>query len=166
MFSVGDHVIHPGQGLCTVIGFQDEPTPALVLQAGSGHGITRLLYPVAAAEKNLRPPVSRETALDVIGHFASMTCDDYTDRNSGLEEAHFKAMVKRGVPDSVRVTKTMHERISQAEQEHRKPSTYYARVLKEARRRSLEELACALGVDEDEVVRLFEEQGAPIPSAD
>ncbi|WP_334099077.1 CarD family transcriptional regulator, partial [Parolsenella catena] len=63
MFSVGERVVHPGQGLCTVVGFQDSPAPMLILETGSGRGATRLMYPAAQAEKNLHPPVGREEAL-------------------------------------------------------------------------------------------------------
>ena len=40
MFSIGEHLIHPGQGVCTVTGFKDTPTPMLILEAGSGHDLT------------------------------------------------------------------------------------------------------------------------------
>ena len=65
-------------------------------------------------------------------------------------------MLKHGAPDTVRVAKTMRARIAEAEARDKKPSSYYARVLKEARRRSLAELACALETSEDEVERMFE----------
>ena len=37
MFKIGEHVIHPGQGVCTVTGFKDSPTPMIELEAHSGH---------------------------------------------------------------------------------------------------------------------------------
>lgn len=157
MFTVGERVIHPGQGLCTVVGVEDTPAPMLVLEAGTGRTSTRLLYPVAQAERNLHLPVSRDEALNVIENYDNLTCDPHTDRNSGLEEAYFKTMVKRGVPDSVRVVKTMRTRIAIAEKQAHKPSAYLTRVLKEAQRRSLEELACALDTTPDEVTVMFRE---------
>ena len=93
MFTVGERVIHPGQGLCTVVGIEDAPPPMLVLEAGVGRTSTRLLYPLAQAELHLHPPVSRDEALDVIEHYASLKSDPHTDRNSGLEEAYFKALL-------------------------------------------------------------------------
>ena len=36
MFKIGEHVIHPGQGVCTVTGFKDSPTPMIELEAHSG----------------------------------------------------------------------------------------------------------------------------------
>ena len=121
MFAIGERVMHPGQGLCTVVGFEDSPFPVLVLEAGDGRSTTKLLYPQAQADK-LHPPVSREDALAVIEGYDDLTCDDFTDRNSGLEEKHFKALLKNGVPDSVRVVKTMRQRIAAAEAEGKKPS--------------------------------------------
>ena len=49
----------------------------------------------------------------------------------------------------MRVAKTMRRRIHDAEARAKKPSSYYARVLKEARRRTIEELAVALDVTEE-----------------
>mgnify|MGYP000169928189 FL=1 len=57
----------------------------------------------------------------------------------------------------MRVAKTMRARISEAEAHGKKPSSYYTRVLKEARRRSVEEFAVALHVDEDAVEERFEQ---------
>ncbi len=38
MFSIGQHVIHPGQGVCTVVGFRDDtPQPMLLLETKQGH---------------------------------------------------------------------------------------------------------------------------------
>ena len=48
MFSIGQHVIHPGQGVCTVVGFRDDtPQPMLLLETKQGHAQTILMYPVA-----------------------------------------------------------------------------------------------------------------------
>ena len=111
MFSIGQHVIHPGQGVCTVVGFRDDtPQPMLLLETKQGHAQTILMYPVAQA---------------------------------------FKQQLKLGAPETVRVAKTMMYRIRQAEEADKKPSSYYMRVLKEAKRRSIEEFAVALGVTEE-----------------
>lgn len=157
MFSIGEHVIHPGQGVCTVTGFKDSPAPMLVLEAGTGHKKTQLLYPVAQSDR-LHRAISREDALTLIEHYEDLECDSFTERNANLEEAYFKQMLKHGAPDTVRVAKTMHARIRDAERRSKKPSSYYARVLKEARRRSLEELACALDCTEEHVAEMIEAQ--------
>lgn len=157
MFAIGDRVIHPGQGLCTVVGFKDQPMPVIVLEAGSGRQVTRVMCPVDSAEKSLHPPVDKTQALAVIQNYASIECDPHTEHNSGQEEAYFKGLLKRGVPYSVMVAKTMRARIASAEAHGRKPSAYFARVLKEAERRSLEELACALDSTPDAVASMFEQ---------
>ena len=133
MFSIGQHVIHPGQGVCTVVGFRDDtPQPMLLLETKQGHAQTILMYPVAQADR-LHAAISQQDA----------------ERNSSLEETHFKQQLKLGAPETVRVAKTMMHRIRQAEEADKKPSSYYMRVLKEAKRRSIEEFAVALGVTEE-----------------
>lgn len=170
MFSVGDRVIHPGQGLCTVVEIRNAPSAAggsagsssapapcgtLVLQATCGRSLTKLMCPIDRAEEMLHPPVTHDEALAAIAAYPTMETDGFTDHNSGIEERHFKALVKRGVPESLRAVKTVCERIAQAESAGKKPSTYLARVLREARGRSLEELSAALGVTEEDVPSMF-----------
>ena len=141
MFEIGQHVIHPGQGVCTVTGFtEDVAHPMILLRAKSGHAETHLMYPLV---------------------------DSFTERNSALEETHFKQQLKLGAPETVRVAKTMRHRIAEAEAHGKKPSSYYSRMLKEARRRTLEELSVALGADEDAVEERFKEaiiQAGDIPA--
>ena len=158
MYGIGEHVIHPGQGVCTVVGFkEDGPQPMMILEAKKGHARTRMLYPLSQ-EDRLHPCISADEAKSLIDGYDELECDDFTERNSSLEEAYFKQQLKLGAPETVRVAKTMHHRIRDAEARDKKPSSYYARVLKEARRRSLEELAIALGIEEDEVnARLWAE---------
>lgn len=161
MFSIGERVMHPGQGLCTVVGFEDSPSPMLILETGSGRGAARLMYPAAQAEK-LHPPVNRDEALAAIEGYEKLECDNFSDRNSGLEEKHFKQRLKLGIPESLRVTKTMLARIAAAEAVNKKPSSYLARVLRDARERSLEELACALETTPEEVEGMFAERGCAL----
>ena len=151
MFSIGEHVIHPGQGVCTVTGFdEDAPTPMIILECKQGHAKTRMMYPLAQSDR-LHLAISREEAENLIEHYGDLECDPFTERNSSLEETHFKQLLKEGAPETVRVAKTMRYRIRDAERRAKKPSTYYARVLKEAHRRSVEELAMAIGVSEEDI---------------
>lgn len=158
MFSIGEHIIHPGQGVCKVIGFEgspDSPDSMIVLQARQGHTLTRLLYPMAQCDR-LHPCVSREEAERLIDGYGSMACDPFTERNSSLEETHFKQELKQGAPSTVRVAKTMRRRIHDAESHGKRPSSYCLRILKEADRRVLEELAVALECSEDDVQARFQ----------
>lgn len=167
MYRIGEHVIHPGQGVCTVVGFKEVPAPMLVLEAKRGHAKTLMQYPVSQASK-LHPCISAEAAERLIVEFSSLECDPFTERNSTLEETYFKQRIKQGAPETVRVAKTMLVRIRDAKRRNKKPSSYYARVLKEARRRALEELACALEVSEEDLDARFcaiEEQDGLAPSA-
>ena len=155
MFEIGQHVIHPGQGVCTVTGFTDDEThPMILLRAKSGHAETHLMYPLAQ-EGRLHAIISREDAEDLLDSYADLSVDSFTERNSSLEETHFKQQLKLGAPETVRVAKTMRRRIVEAEAHGKKPSSYYSRVLKEARRRTIEEFAVALEVNEDAVEARF-----------
>lgn len=155
MFEIGGHVIHPGQGVCTVTGFDnDGAAPMIILECKQGHAKTRMRYPVSQSNR-LHAAVTREQAQDVIDHYDAIECDPFTERNSSLEESHFKQLIKQGVPETVRVAKTMRHRIREAERHDKKPSSYYTRVLKEAHRRSVEELAVALECSEEQVEELI-----------
>lgn len=148
MFEIGQHVIHPGQGVCTVVGFTDDtPTPMIILHAKSGHAATQLMYPQTQQDR-LHSAISREAAEDMLAHYHDLSVDTFTERNSSLEETHFKQQIKLGAPETVRVFKTMRQRIAHAEKIGKKPSSYYSRILKESRRRAVEELAVALDLAE------------------
>lgn len=150
MFKIGDHVVHPGQGVCTVMGFKnDTPQPMILLEAKSGHSKTVMMYPVSQADR-LHATITRDDAENILDNYADIKCDDFTERNSSLEESHFKQELKKGAPTTVIVAKTMIDRIHRAEAADKKPSSYYMRVLKEARRRSIEEIAVALGISEED----------------
>ena len=153
MYAIGEHVIHPGQGICTVIDIHpDTPTPMLVLSAHTGHNETRIQFPLALQDK-LHPAISPAQAHKLIERYELMETDPFCARNSALEEAHFREQMRLGAPESVRVAKTMRERIAASRRAGKKPSAYYTRVLKEARRRALSELACVLGTSEEELDR-------------
>lgn len=120
MFSIGQHVIHPGQGVCTVVGFRDDtPQPMLLLETKQGHAQTILMYPVAQADR-LHAAISQQDAEHLLSHYDELECDTFTERNSSLEETHFKQQLKLGAPETVRVAKTMMHRIRQAEEADKK----------------------------------------------
>ena len=157
MFKIGEHVVHPGQGVCTVMGFRDDtPQPMILLEAKSGHAKTIMMYPMAQSDR-LHPTISREDAEHLLENYSDIKCDDYTERNSSLEESYFKKELKKGAPTTVKIAKTMIERIHAAEAAAKKPSSYYSRVLKEAERRSVEEFAVALGCSEEDAQARFAE---------
>ena len=107
MFQIGQHVIHPGQGVCTVTGFtEDKAHPMILLCAKSGHAETHLMYPLAQQDR-LHAIISREDAESLLGNYADLPVDTFTERNSALEETHFKQQLKLGAPETVRVAKTM-----------------------------------------------------------
>lgn len=127
MFAIGEHVIHPGQGVCTVMGFEETPAPMIVLEAKSGHAKTRMMYPMAQQDR-LHACISREVAQDLIENYDAIECDPFTERNSSLEESYFKKQLKQGAPETVRVAKTMRHRIHVAQSHDKKPSSYIIRA--------------------------------------
>lgn len=157
MFAIGEHVIHPGQGVCTVMGFRDDtPAPMIDLYAKSGHSETRILYPLAQQDR-LHAAISPEAAEDLLARYDQLETDPFTERNSNLEETYFKKRIHLGAPETMRVAKTMLERIHDAQRRGKKPSSYYNRVLKEARRRSIEELAVVLDRSEQDIERCIDD---------
>ena len=158
MYTVGEYVVHPGQGVCKVERIDDTPQEIYVLQPVAGRNRMLISFPVAS-EGRLRPILSHDEALDLINGYSEMDTDSYTDRSNALEEEHFKNQIKRGTcDDSVRIVKTFTERIDRVRANNKKPPVVYERILKEARQRSLTELAVALDVTTDDVVDLFEKQ--------
>lgn len=155
MFEIGQHVIHPGQGVCTVVGFtNDDPTPMIILHAKSGHAATQLMFP-QSQEGRLHCAISREDAEEILDRYGELAVDTFTERNSSLEETYFKQQLKLGAPETVRIFKTMRHRIAHAEKIGKKPSSYYTRILKEARRRAVEELAVALDLATEDADERF-----------
>ena len=107
MFEIGQHVIHPGQGVCTVTGFtEDVAHPMILLRAKSGHAETHHVSPPCPAEP---PPCNHPARGRRRPHrlLRRPTVDSFTERNSALEETHFKQQLKLGAPETVRVAKTM-----------------------------------------------------------
>lgn len=158
MYQVGEYIVHPGQGVCKVDEIVSEPEVTyLLLPVGVRHPI-RISFP-AASEHRLRPVLSKDEAQALIDDYLHMEVDTFTERSPALEEAHFKNQIRRGTcRDSVRVVKTFRCRISEVRSRNKKPPVMYERILKQARERSLAELAVALGIGVDEVSALFEQQ--------
>lgn len=149
MFSIGQHVIHPGQGVCTVVGFRDDtPQPMLLLETKQGHAQTILMYPVAQADR-LHAAISQQDAEHLLSHYVSWSATPLPSAIARSRRRTLSSSSSWARPETVRVAKTMMHRIRQAEEADKKPSSYYMRVLKEAKRRSIEEFAVALGVTEE-----------------
>lgn len=157
MYEVGAYIVHPGQGVCRVEGVSEGPNATYkLLPLGQRHPV-HISYPVAS-EGRLRRVVSESEARQVINDYAVMDVDTFTERNNYLEEEHFKQEIRNGTcRDSVRIVKTFRARIADAEARNKKPPVSYERILKQARERSLGELACALGCTPEDVVALFED---------
>lgn len=158
MYSVGEYIVHPGQGVCRVEGYVETPQAAYeLLPIGMRHP-THIRFPVSNAHK-LRPVLSYDEAVELIDEYPTMQVDNYTDRSNALEEAHFKQEIRKGTcRDSMRIVKTFRLRIAETRARNKKPPVAYERILKQASQRSLEELAVALEMSVDDVRTMFEQR--------
>ena len=156
MYSVGEYIVHPGQGVCRVEGLVQEPREVYqLLPIGQRHPM-RITYPVAL-EENLRPVLSHDEAVAIIEQYPTMSVDTFVAKSNALEEEHFKQEIRHGsCEDSVRIVKTFRRRIAETRARNKKPPVVYARILKQASQRSLEELSVALEMTTDDVRMLFE----------
>lgn len=158
MYSVGEYIVHPGQGVCRVEGYIEEPQAAYqLLPIGMRHP-ARIRFPVSNAHK-LRPVLSHDEAVELIDEYPTMQVDNYTGRSNALEEEHFKQEIRQGTcRDSMRIVKTFRRRIAETKARNKKPPVAYERILKQASQRSLEELSIALEMSVDDVRALFEQR--------
>ena len=155
MYSVGDYLVHPGQGVCQV---QDVTSGSQavyqLLPIGKRHPV-HISFPVAN-EARLRPVLSRAEAEQIINDYPTIEVECFQARNNSLEEEHYRTEMRQGsCRDSVRIVKTFRARIDELSARNKKPPVAYERILKEARERSCVELSVALGCTPEDVAMLF-----------
>ncbi len=156
MYSVGEYVVHPGQGVCKVEDIVQSPQEVYQLLPIGQRNPMRISLPVTMEDK-LRPVLSHDEALEIIEQYPTMSVDGFVGRSNALEEEHFKEEIRYGTcRDSVRIVKTFRQRIAQTRARNKKPPVVYERILKQASQRSLDELAVALEMSTDDVRMLFE----------
>lgn len=151
VYSVGDYIVHPGQGVCLVGEISSEPSECyLLLPIGQRHPM-RISFPIAS-EDRLRPVLSDAEAQAVIEAFPTLELDPFTAKSNALEEEHFRNEIRQGTClDAVRIVKTFRARIAQVRANNKKPPVAYERILKHATERSLTELSVALDITVDDV---------------
>ena len=158
MYNIGQYIVHPGQGVCRVEGVVEEPTAVYKLMPVGQRNPMRIIFPVAS-EGKLRPVLSHDEAMELIDQYATLQVDGFVGRSNALEEEHFKQEIRTGTcRDSVRIVKTFRLRIAETRARNKKPPVVYERILKQASKRSLEELSVALGMSTDDVRMLFEQR--------
>lgn len=162
MYEVGEYIVHPGQGVCKVENIVQEPHAVYqLLPIGQRHPM-KISFPVAS-EAKLRPVLTRQEAQDIIDEYPTMAIEEFNGRSNALEEEHFRNEIRHGsCEDSVRIVKTFRRRIAQTRARNKKPPVAYERILKQASKRSLEELAVALDSTPDDVEALFEDRMASV----
>ncbi len=156
MYSIGEYIVHPGQGVCRIEDVVEDPIAVYqLLPIGQRHPM-RISFPVANEDK-LRPVLSRDEAEEIIAQYPTMSVDGFVAKSNALEEEHFKQEIRQGTcRDSVRIVKTFRRRIAETRARNKKPPVVYERILKQASQRSLEELSVALEMSADDVRMLFE----------
>lgn len=155
MYSVGDYLVHPGQGVCQVQDVTSGPQAVYqLLPIGKRHPV-HISFPVAN-EARLRPVLSRDEAEQIIDDYPTIEIERFRARNNSLEEEHYRTEMRQGsCRDSVRIVKTFRARIDELSARNKKPPVAYERILKEARERSCVELSVALGCTPEDVVMLL-----------
>lgn len=157
MYEVGEYIVHPGQGVCKVEGIVEKPHAVYQLMPIGERHPMMITFPVAS-ESKLRPVLSASEAKDIIDQYPSMDVEEFSGRSNALEEEHFKNEIKRGsCRDTVRIVKTFRKRIAETKARNKKPPVLYERILKQASKRSLEELSVALDMTPDDVKSLFDD---------
>ena len=158
MYAIGEYLVHPGQGVCRVEDVtQGAQAVYQLLPVGKRHPV-HISFPVAN-EARLRPILSRDEAQRLIDEYPTIQVEEYRARNNSLEEEHYKNEMRQGsCRDSVRIVKTFRARMADLSSRNKKPPVAYERILKEARERSLSELAVALGCTPEDVAMLFQER--------
>ncbi len=155
MYKVGQYVVHPGQGVCKVEAIEDDPQATYMLMPVGGRHPMRISFPVAS-EGRLRPVIGRKQAEQIIGEYTELPLEELSSRSNALEEERFKTELRRGsCRDAVRIAKTFRTWIEQVKASNKRPPVAYERIFKQASERSLQELAVAMGVSEDDVVQLL-----------
>lgn len=156
MYSVGDYLVHPGQGVCQVRDVTSGPQAVYqLLPVGKRHPV-HISFPVANEER-LRPVLTRDEAERIIEDYPTIEVERFQARNNSLEEEHYRTEMRQGsCRDSVRIVKTFRARIAELSARNKKPPVAYERILKEARERSCSELAVALGCTPDDVALLLQ----------
>lgn len=155
MYAVGEYIVHPGQGVCLIDEVSAGPGASYQLYPVGQRRPLRISFPVAS-EDRLRPVLSRDEASALIDSYPALEVDTFSAKSSSLEEEHFKTEIREGsCLDSVRIVKTFRARIAEVRAHNKKPPVAYERILKQARERSLTELAVALETTTEDVQTLF-----------
>lgn len=155
MYTVGDYLVHPGQGVCQVVDVTSGAQAVYqLLPVGKRHAV-HISFPVAN-EARLRPVLSQEEARQIIDDYPTIEVECFEARNNSVEEEHYRTEMRQGTClDSVRIVKTFLARIDELSARNKKPPVAYERILKEARERSNAELAVALECSPEDVPLLF-----------
>lgn len=157
MYKQGDHVVHATYGVCIVsevdarlaFGGAEERSYLVLTPLGKQGGHA---YVPIEREDLIRPVISRQDALSLIESIESVETDTYRDNNSRAMEDHFKKLLRENnCSSAVLVAKTMKERIREQEAKKHLPSSVYVRMFDQAEGQLKNELACALGITEDEM---------------
>lgn len=173
-YAEGDYVVHPGQGVCQVMGVEertaivgasaDNPgTEKTILEYRlsplSGAGI-RILFPVEK-ESELRDIISPEEARDLLKRIPTLVSDTFDKQQSWTIRDHFMGCLRSGdTAEAMRVAKTVREHIESAARIGRKPRECYSSVYQAAHTRLLDELSISLKVSRERIDSLLEESYA------
>ena len=157
MYAAGEHLVHPGQGVCIVDDITGEGEKFYQLIPVGVRNPMRISFPVAN-EDRLRPVLSRDEAETLIARYDELEVDERSAGSPAAEEERFRDELRRGTcEDAICIIKTIRARIAAAQANKRKAPVAFERVLKHATQRAYVELSIALDCTIDDVAARFDD---------
>lgn len=156
MYAAGEHLVHPGQGVCIVDDITGEEEKFYQLIPVGVRNPMRISFPVSG-EDRLRPVLSRDEAEALFSRYAELPIDETTTGSPAAEEERFRDELRRGTcEDAICIIKTVRGRIASAQASKRKAPVAFERVLKLATQRAYIEMSIALDCSVDDVAARFD----------
>lgn len=151
MYSAGEYVVHPGQGVCEVVEEPTDSSPVYRLKPLLSSRPLIISFP-REFEDRLRPVLSSSDAQKIIEAYPKLDVLAEPDKTKTLAEEYFHKLIKQGsCEDLLRIVKTFRKEIFVTRLNNKKPPVFYERILKSSRERAFSELAVALHLSQEKV---------------
>ena len=156
MFQQGDLVVYGATGVCRVEGLGN-PDPRD--RSGREFYLLKPLYqdgvvytPAEGGKVPMRPVMSREEAIALIGAIPTIEPEVFRERTLQLLSQRYQSMLQSGDSrDLLKLTMSVYRKRRQAEEQNRRLGMVDERFMKQAERLLYGELSVALGIPFDQV---------------
>ena len=162
MFEKGEMVYYGTAGVCKVGDICKSPFDKsddrmyYMLEPGDFSGGTIIYAPAEGGKVTLRALMAKDEAEALIASMASLEPMVITNEKHRREE--YRTALREGTPLSIaRIIKTIYERRKKAIKAQKRLSDTDAEFDKTARRAFIGEIACVLGIGNDEAERLIDD---------